>query len=77
MSIDTLAACKFQGFFWRIFDVPTDHPRGKRACLPHCVDTTSHVDQFLQAFNMHFADFCVAFAKLRNTYDQLRIQTRN
>lgn len=50
--------------------LPADHSRGKRACLPYCVDATSHIDQFFQSIDMHFADFYISFPELRVTYNQ-------
>lgn len=50
--------------------LPADHPRGKRACLPYCVDATSHIDQFFQSIDMHFTHFYISFSELRVIYDQ-------
>jgi hypothetical protein len=55
-------------------DLPADHSRGQRACLPYCIDTTSHIDQLFQPVNMHFTDFYIAFAELNVKSNQVSIR---
>lgn len=45
-------------------DLPADHPRGKRACLPDGIDTPSHVDQPLNTGDVQLGDTEVTLSKL-------------
>lgn len=50
--------------------LPADHSRGKRACLPYCVDATSHIDELFQSIDVHFADHYISFPELRVIHNQ-------